>query len=131
MLQLIYVSSASPAIPADPDDILAVSNANNRRDSLTGLLYLDGRRFLQVLEGEPDQVARTFERIEADPRHRAVVVLSRREVEAREFGEWSMARMDPGEDAEAFLARVGALVADAGPDVRATFEGFARVRRAA
>ena len=131
MLQLIYVSSASPGTPADPANILTVSDTNNRRDGLTGLLYADGRRFLQVLEGEPDRVARTFDRIQADPRHRAIVVLSRREIDEREFGNWSMARIAPGEAAEAFIARVSTLVAEASPDVRATFEGFAEVRHAA
>ena len=79
MLQLVYISSAvgKPDVGA----ILAVSRRNNARDDVTGLLYADGVRFLQALEGPADKVEAAFARIGADPRHRAVVVLSRRTVE--------------------------------------------------
>lgn len=132
MLQLVYVSSASaPATTADATAILNVSRVNNKRDGITGMLYSDGVRFLQALEGEPAQVQAAFDRIRQDPRHRAVVVLSRREIDVREFGEWAMAHKLPGGDADLFIERVSLLAANAAPDVRATFEGFAQVRRAA
>jgi len=132
MLQLVYVSSVSPnAANADPATILAASRANNGRDAITGLLYSDGTRFLQALEGPQDKVEAAFERIRQDSRHRAVVVLSRRDIDAREFGEWAMAHRTPGSDADQFIARVSRLAENAAPNVRATFEGFAKVRRAA
>lgn len=132
MFQLVYVSSGVPARePVDIDAILITSRRNNRIAGLTGMLYADQRRFLQVLEGDEPDVNATFERIRADPRHRAVVVLSRRTIAAREFGEWEMAHAAVGHDAEALLARVAALAANAAPQVRATFEGFVEARRAA
>lgn len=131
MHQLIYVSSVAPASSGiDPAAILEVSRENNRRDGLTGLLYSDGRRFLQVLEGEAEQVDRTFARIEADRRHRAIVLLSHKEIDAREFGDWAMAHLLPGQDADRFVAQVSERVANASPDVRGFFEGFAQARRA-
>lgn len=42
-----------------------------------------------------------------------------------------MAARLPGEEGNAFLARVEMLIGKAHPNVRATFEGFARVDRAA
>ena len=72
-----------------------------------------------------------FARIQRDGRHHALVVLSNRSIAAREFGEWAMAYGAPGEDRDAALERVTRLVAQADPVVRATFEGFAKVRRAA
>jgi hypothetical protein len=132
VLQLVYVSSARPDLSPDaPQAILAASRANNRRDGITGFLYSDGRRFLQALEGPAEQVAATIERIRTDPRHRAIVILSRREVAAREFGDWAMAHCTPGGDSDAFIARIAELTANAAPSIRATFEGFAQVRRAA
>lgn len=132
MLQLVYVSSAQPGLAPDaPASILAASRANNRRDGITGFLYSDGRRFLQALEGPADKVQAALERIRADPRHRAVVILSRRDVVDREFGDWAMAHYTPGEDADVFITRIAELTAKAAPNVRATFEGFAQVRRAA
>ena len=129
MLQLIYVSS----VIGQPNnaDILATSRRNNARDGITGLLYADGVRFMQVLEGPNDKVEAAYARIKPDQRHRAAVVLSRREIEEREFGPWDMAARLPGEEGEAFLGRVDRLIAKAHPNVRATFDGFARVDRAA
>jgi hypothetical protein len=131
MLQLVYVSSTAPGIAADPPAILAASRANNRRDGITGLLYSDGTRFLQAIEGPQEKVEATFARIMRDPRHRAIVLLSRRETAAREFGDWDMAHRTPGSNADEFIMRVAELAADASPAIRATFEEFAKVRRAA
>lgn len=129
LLQIVYISSVVGAV--DTASILAVSRRNNRRDGLTGLLYADGRRFLQVLEGEPAALERTLERITADPRHRAVVILSCRDIAAREFGEWAMAERVAGVAGDAMVAQVQALIAGAAPAVRATFDGFVQLRRAA
>lgn len=129
MLQIVYISTAIGAI--DTATILATSRRNNARDGLTGLLYTNGKRFLQVLEGEPANVERALARIDADPRHRAMVVLSSRDVTAREFGAWAMAERVAGDDADAFVARVRALIAQAAPSVRATFDGFVQLHRAA
>lgn len=132
MRQVIYISTAvGQAAISDAAEILATSQRNNARDGLTGLLYSDGKRFLQALEGEEETISRALSRIEKDPRHRAIVILSDRDVDAREFGNWSMAHRAPGMDAEKFLQRVGDLVATASPQVRATFTGIAEVRRAA
>jgi hypothetical protein len=129
MLQLLYISSVVGRL--SNLEILATSRRNNARDSVTGLLYCDGVRFLQVLEGPDDKVDATYARIKVDPRHRAAVVLSRRNVEHREFGPWDMATRSSGEESEVFLARIETLVHGADKNVAATFDSFARVRRAA
>lgn len=129
MLQLVYISSVAQRV--DLSGILAKSRINNRRDEITGLLYSDGVRFLQALEGPALAVEAAYERIRHDPRHNALVVLSRREVQAREFGDWAMAERRVGEEADQFCARVGRLLANTGPNVRATFDSFIKLRRAA
>ena len=130
MLQVVYIST--PRTDArDLIDIIAVSQRNNLRDGITGLLLSNGTRFLQVLEGPADRVEAALARIAADPRHRSIVTLSRREIEHREFGAWSMTTPASAEAEKAFIARVSALVAHASPTVRATFEGMAAIRRAA
>ena len=131
MRQIIYVSTAINLVATDPDAILAVSRRNNRRDGITGLLYSDGKRFLQVLEGKEDPVAAAIDRIEKDARHRAIVILSDRKIAAAEFGDWSMAHRFPGSDGDAFVNSVADLVSATSPSLRATFESFAAVRRAA
>lgn len=131
MLQIMYISSASNCAPIDVAQILTVSRRNNARDGITGLLYADGRRFLQVLEGPEEAVERAFIRIGGDPRHRAVVTLSRRAIEAREFGEWAMAHRMPGGDSDTLMEQIAERLEAASPNIRATFEGFAKIRRAA
>ena len=131
MLQIMYISSAANIAPIDVAQILTVSRRNNARDAVTGFLYADGRRFLQVLEGPAEAVESVFTRISSDERHRAVVTLSRREIEAREFGDWAMAHRMPGGDSDALMAQIGERLEAASPNVRATFEGFAKIQRAA
>lgn len=132
MRQLLYISSRNPREGnTDVIAILAQSQRNNRAAGVTGLLWTDGTRFLQVLEGEPDAVEATYARIAADRRHAAIVVLQDRTVEAREFGDWSMARRGPGDTPDGFDARMQAALGTASPAVRGTFMGLIAARRAA
>lgn len=71
--------------------ILSASRRNNERDGITGFLLCDGTWFIQILEGEPASVARTYERIRGDDRHGAVSLSSMREIRRRSFPRWSMA----------------------------------------
>lgn len=78
-------------------EILAVSDRNNRRDNLTGMLLISRGRFFQVLEGAAQDVERMLERIGRDPRHTHLSVVMRRPVKDRLFGQWAMvaARITP------------------------------------
>ncbi|MBB4085887.1 BLUF domain-containing protein [Sphingomonas carotinifaciens] len=131
MRQLVYISTVRHGVTADAAAILAASRRNNARADVTGLLFFDGKRFLQALEGEEAAVNATFTRIQADARHHALVVLSDRSVVARSFGGWAMAYRAPGEDDADGLARIAALTANASASVQATFASFARIKRAA
>ena len=131
MRQLLYVSSARAGKEPDVPSIVAASIRNNRRAGVTGLLWTDARRFLQVLEGADGDIRATFERIRADPRHSGVVVLHDRPIAAREFGEWAMARRAPGDSADAFDMRMARALQGASPAVRGTFEGLIAARRTA
>lgn len=129
MLQILYVSTANPALrPIAAEPILDVARDWNARDGITGLLYSDGTRFMQVLEGPKPEVLACMARIRRDPRHKAIVELSRRQIDEPEFGIWAMAHRGPGADGDAFIAQVDTLVAGASFGVRATFEGFVRER---
>lgn len=129
MLQLTYISSARPGDPVDVEAILRVSRRNNAAGGITGLLLYDGRRFLQALEGEAAAVESAFDRIRADPRHRAVVILSRREVVVREFGEWAMASHAAGAGLVDAVDSLTTAVPDA--NTRELFRSFARIVRQA
>ena len=127
MEQIIYISTARQ----EPDaamvqSILETSRRNNRRDGLTGLLAVGGRRFLQVLEGPPELCERTYERIRADPRHYALVQLSRRPIDKRAFGEWDMGyEQQNGEALRAAIDRLTNCVSDL--YLKAQFRSFAEL----
>jgi hypothetical protein len=57
------------------------------------------------------------------------VTLVHRPIDARAFGDWSMAHYTPGSDADAFIAQVAEMTAGASDNIRATFEGFASARK--
>lgn len=132
MLQLIYISS----VRAGGDDIdlpllLARARARNSREQITGLLYFDGKRFLQALEGPVNAVEALFDDIKNDPRHCAVVVLARAMVNERRFGTWAMASRADMTDEAAIDRLIASRLAGADPNVRALFEGFVKLRAAA
>ncbi|WP_374942382.1 BLUF domain-containing protein [Sphingomonas sp.] len=135
MRRLLYIStSRTPILPEQLDRILRVSRANNAAVGVTGLLVVGGRRFLQALEGPDDAVRATYERIRADPRHFAAVILADQAITERTFSAWSMG-YQPGAPltGEGKIADdVAALVAPiADSTLRGYFSGFAQTQAAA
>jgi hypothetical protein len=130
MIRLLYISTTRSILAAaELEEILRVSRRNNVAVGVTGLLIVGGRRFLQALEGPEEAVIATFERIRADPRHFAVVMLGRTAIEERLFGSWAMGFQPGGRlGAEpSVAAEVASLIAPiADPSVHAYFEQFAR-----
>ena len=127
LLQILYISTVSPAETVDLGSILAVARRNNQARGITGLLMFNGKRFLQVLEGPDGAVEETFARIRRDPRHRAHVMLSRKAISAREFGDWSMAfRESECDSRNEIYDTICARSATAHPNLRAELTSFAR-----
>lgn len=89
LIQLVYVSR----LAGDESVLQSIHShavRNNTANIITGkLLYCSGR-FLQVLEGEPAQVHRTFDLIKADPRHRDVTLLMEQTISERAYPHWNM-----------------------------------------
>ncbi len=98
--QLVYISALSPHVDDEClKDVLAESTTNNRANHVTGiLLYVNGS-FLQVLEGESSTIAKLFEKIRQDPRHKNVREILQVEIEQREFANWSMGWAQVGAEA--------------------------------
>ncbi len=130
MIQLCYISTARPQVTwASVDEILAVSRRNNRCANVTGLLLFNGKRFLQLLEGPEQHVVATYQRIALDPRHFAVVKLSERMIDAREFGDWDMSfeRFPSDENRVRIVEQVKELTRTASPNVKALFTSYAAI----
>ncbi|WP_292020931.1 MULTISPECIES: BLUF domain-containing protein [unclassified Brevundimonas] len=107
LFRIVYVSEAAgPAASGLMPlvDIIGVSDRNNRRDQLTGVLMRHEGRFLQVLEGARVDLDRTLARVRSDGRHTNLAVLSDRRVEARMFPDWAMARVEATPDVARLLS---------------------------
>ena len=102
LFRLVYCSESvvesGSSFEEQIDSILTASRHNNRQNDLTGaLLYNDGF-FAQILEGSRTQIEKTFEVIQADRRHRNVVVLDLKPISSRRFNQWSMNFLDAERD---------------------------------
>jgi len=75
-------------------DILVVSDANNRRDGITGFLLSDGYAFVQWLEGPEKPVRDCFARICADGRNALPTVRDASWSDTRLFPGWSMCALN-------------------------------------
>lgn len=63
---------------------------NNPPRGLTGVLLVDGRIFVQVLEGERSLLWHTLTRIELDRRHQNFTLFGLHEVPERQFDRWEV-----------------------------------------
>ena len=96
LFRLIYSSEAAPDLAAaDLEGMLAESRVRNRAHGITGVLVFVEGAFLQILEGEKNDVLDLMERIERDPRHRGVKVFHEEETGERAFASWNMAYLGP------------------------------------
>lgn len=87
----LYVSSAVHPFSAEElDELLRISRKNNEAADISGmLLYHDGN-FIQYIEGYKQALDKLMSRINADPRHRGVIVLDIGECADRVFPDWTM-----------------------------------------
>ena len=78
LIHLIYASVATQEFGAEQlTFLLQQSREPNVRASLTGmLLYSDGN-FFQVLEGEPEEVDKLYEKLQQDKRHAQITLIIR------------------------------------------------------
>lgn len=89
----VYVSQAVGGAGANLlslSEILGVSDRNNRRDGLTGVLLFHRGVFMQALEGERSGIDRLLRKLETDARHRNIRILSIDPIQRRAFGDWAM-----------------------------------------
>jgi hypothetical protein len=95
LYSLNYVSRAqAPAEGPEIEAIREVALSRNAAENVTGVLYLDGKLFFQVLEGHETCVRRLLASIRADSRHSDLRVIQQGPLLRRRFGRWSMKFVD-------------------------------------
>ena len=77
-------------------DIVAAAKVNNPKQGITGVLIFDRDRFIQVIEGEKQQLDDLLSRIKTDPRHDEIEVIFDLPTKKREFSQWNMDGFEVG-----------------------------------
>lgn len=97
LVQIIYISrstfettDAINKIEPNVVRILAKSRTNNRKNGLVGVLYFGDGAFFQCLEGDEDAINNLFAKIEKDPRHKDVKLISKKHISRLSFPDWAM-----------------------------------------
>ena len=91
MYRIIYKSRS--VAPLDWDLVLSITDASeetNTRCGVTGVLLASRTHYLQVLEGNFEDVNAVFRRIARDDRHTELSIVSFSVVDARLFAGWGM-----------------------------------------
>lgn len=92
MIELVYYSFSEKEISSKIiDDILKIAHNNNPKKNITGCLLYHNKIFLQILEGEKQNVLSLFETIKKDNRHNNVTLIKTENVNNRMFPGFSMA----------------------------------------
>lgn len=98
---IVYISHTEKFWSAE--DILNLAEDSARRNEkkgLTGVLVYRPQKnrssgdFLQVIEGESEDVDVFFKKILKDRRHNSILIVSEGEIENRTFNDWFMGIMD-------------------------------------
>jgi hypothetical protein len=88
---LIYISKSTNPMPEEELlDILKVARPNNEKRNITGMLLYAKGLFIQLLEGDEDQVTQVFGKIGQDSRHYDIRVLIKGRKEERSYANWTM-----------------------------------------
>ena len=87
---LIYVSKPTVFDHETILDILSISRVNNSRTGLTGCLIYRFDFYGQFLEGPPDAVIETYNKIKLDTRHSEIRQILEDTSNRRLFASWAM-----------------------------------------
>ncbi len=89
--QTLYVSRADRQVDSITiNRILEKAVDYNGKNNITGLLLFRGGVFLQLLEGDKQNVENLLKKIENDPRHSDIIRIFSLEKNERLFPDWAM-----------------------------------------
>lgn len=91
MRTLAYISRACRVLDArELGDLLDDARRTNADLGLTGVLLHDHGMFLQMLEGEPEDIDQAMRRIRRSKKHEDLIVFFDESITARMFPAWAM-----------------------------------------
>ena len=91
MNYLIYISAAA-RLMGDGEllEILQASRKNNKANNITGMLIYGDGTFIQVIEGEENELDNLYAKLLLDSRHKNLITVLKGKLEKRNFADWSM-----------------------------------------
>jgi hypothetical protein len=88
---MIYRSKKRKSLSDDHiQNILLTALFHNSIHHISGMLIYDDTSFVQVIEGEQNEIYHLMRRILIDSRHSNVTILQRKPIVTREFVNWTM-----------------------------------------
>lgn len=113
LCRLIYKSIATAEVVSNKTlrSLQDEAAAANAKADITGLLVLAGNTFVQVLEGDAQELTALMGRIARDKRHRSVELIAFSPVAQRNFDAWAMRLIDlydlPGDKRAYMVSKYG------------------------
>lgn len=103
-IRLTYVSLPTTVLSEEESDkIIELSQKNNAKLNITGVVYFSSTVYVQTLEGDQDSIMKLVEKISKDPRHRQLTIASvERGIKKRLYPKWKMNKVlssNPSEQA--------------------------------
>mgnify|MGYP003643092662 CR=1 FL=1 len=91
MHRIIYLSTAIGYLEKQEiESILKKSCVYNLEKNITGILLYIDRDFIQVLEGDKNDISTLFKKIKKDKRHKGIICVINETITQRQFSDWSM-----------------------------------------
>lgn len=112
LIRLVYASkatfkpfAAAHGIDKNVASILATARRENKRNNLVGALYYGNGCFFQCLEGSRETIDELYAKLQKDPRHTRLQILSTQPITQIGFSSWEMKYATIDHAVRAFLRR--------------------------
>lgn len=108
--RMVYASRATfkpfqagDSINQEIREILSTARRENQKNNLVGALYYGHGCFFQCLEGKQEDIDALYAKLQKDPRHHDLRILSLQPIEQRRFSSWEMKYATIDREVRAFL----------------------------
>jgi hypothetical protein len=85
---------SSRDMPEDFTNTLNTARKCNPAKDITGMLFYDQGKFIQIIEGEQAVLNKLMTKLKSDPRHSNINILIDTETLNRELNDWNMEAFD-------------------------------------
>lgn len=94
---IVYTSEFTGDRSIIAEELTSITSAarkNNPSLEITGALFFHQGKFLQLIEGNKDNLEKLMDRISTDPRHNKINRLIDHPIEERKLPDWNMDSLD-------------------------------------